>query len=242
MPGGPGGGSRGGSSVRGVSTLPGPPPPLPPAPRRTSLTGPVVLTVVGVLMLIGSGVAALLTAGAFVSAVSSDVLTRDGQPGPAVLVSADSPGATSVDLTAGERYAVYLVVPRGSLGDGERPDLDEDVLLLSPSGHVVEAGDAPGVNMATTAGDWRTATVGAFTAPETGTYEVAVPAAGVPGAWVALTADTPFGPFFGSIVGTVVGVFVVIGLGAVGFGVTVGGVVWWVVRARARRTAGTPAG
>jgi len=34
----------------------------------------------------------------------------------------------------------------------------------------------------------------------------------------------------------------VIGLGAVGLGVTVGGVVWWVVRARARRTAGTPAG
>ena len=223
-----------------MSTPPGPPPPRPPAPRRTSLTGPVLLTVLGVLLLVGAVVAAVVTAVGFVGAVSSDVLTRAGQPGPAVLASAAAPGATTVDLTAGERYAVYLVVPGDAVGDGEHPDLDEDVLLLAPSGAVVAADDGPGVDMTTNAGGWAAATVGAFTAPESGTYEMAVPAAGVPDAWVALAPDKPFGPFFGSVVGSVLGVFVVIGLGIAGFGVTVGGVVWWVVRARARRAV--PAG
>ncbi|UZN03111.1 hypothetical protein [Cellulomonas sp. S1-8] len=206
-------------------------------PRRTSLVGPVVLTVLGVLLLVGAVIAAVATAGGFVGAVRSDVLRADGGPGPAVLAWADAPGSTRVELTAGERYAVYLVVPRDSLGDDERPDLAEDVLLLTPSGAVLEADDAPGVNMTSGVQDHVAATVGAFQAPETGTYEVAVPDAGVPGAWVALAPDKPFAPFFGAVWGTVMGVFVTLGLAAVGFGVLVGGVVWWVLRARARRVA-----
>jgi hypothetical protein len=210
-----------------------------PAPfaRRTSLVGPVVLTVVGVLVLVGAAVATIATVGGFASAVRSDVLTSEGGPGPAVLASADAPGSTSVDLVAGERYAVYLTVPRSSLGDDERPDLDEAVLLLAPSGTVVEAAGSPGVNMTTGVGGRVAATVGAFTAPETGTYAMAVPSAGVPDAWVAVTLDKPFAPFFGAIWGTVLGVFVVLGLVAAGFGAIVGGVVWWVLRARARQAA-----
>lgn len=192
----------------------------------------------GALLLVGAVVAAVATAGGFVGAVRSDVLTRDGRPGPAVLAWADAPGTTSVELTAGERYAVYLVVPRDTVRDDERPRLDEDVLLLSPSGEVVEADGSPGVNMRTGVRDRVAATVGAFTAPETGTYQMAVPSAGVPDAWAALAPDKPFGPFFATIWGTVMGVFVVIGLGTVGFGATLGGAIWWVLRARSRRVAG----
>ncbi|MBO3089371.1 hypothetical protein [Cellulomonas dongxiuzhuiae] len=208
-----------------------------PAPRRTSLAGPVTLTVTGVVLLLVALVLAVVAAAGFVGAVRSDVLTRDGRPGSAVLVSADAPGATSVELTAGERYAVYLVVPRDAVRDDERPDLDEDVLLLAPSGAVIEADDSPGVNMESGVGGLVAVTVGAFTAPETGTYDMAAPPADVPGAWVALAPDKPFGPFFGAIWGTVLGVFGVLGLSAVGFGALVGGIVWWVVRARARRSA-----
>lgn len=208
-----------------------------PAPRRPSLAGPVALTATGVLLLVAALVLTIVAAAGFAGAVRSDVLTRDGRPGSAVLASADAPGATSVELTAGERYAVYLVVPSDAVRDDERVDLDEDVLLLAPSGAVVEADGSPGVNMRTGVGDRVAMTVGAFTAPETGTYEMAVPPTDVAGAWVALAPDKPFGPFFGAIWGTVLGVFGVLGLSAVGFGVLVGGIVWWVVRARARRAA-----
>jgi hypothetical protein len=64
-----------------------------------------------------------------------------------------------------------------------------------------------------------------------------VPAAQVPDAWVAIAADKPFAPFFGAVAGTVLGVFVVLGLSAIGFAMTVGGVIWWVLRVRARRSA-----
>lgn len=212
------------------------PTPAAPAHRRASLVGPVLLTVVGALLLVGALAVAVVTAGGFVGAVRSDVLTRDGGPGAAVLASARAPGAASVELTAGERYAVYLVVPREAVGDDERPDLDEDVLLRTPSGAVVAADGSPGVNVTTSVRGWTAATVGAFTAPETGTYEMAVPDTGVTDAWVALAPDKPFAPFFGAVWGTVAGVFVVIGLSVVGVGVLVGGVVWWVLRARARRT------
>ncbi|MBO0898849.1 hypothetical protein J1G44_06575 [Cellulomonas sp. zg-ZUI199] len=219
-----------------------PHPPVPPdpaasppaAPRRPSLTWPVVLTVVGLLVLVAALAAAVGTAGAFVGAVRSDVLTSDGQPGVAVLAAAPAPGAARVHLTEGERYAVHLVVPSGASREDDRPDLPEDVLLLAPSGEVVAADGSPGVTMTSTAGGLVAVSVGAFTAPQTGTYEMAVPSAGVPDAWVALTPDKEFAPFFASIWGTVLGVFVVLGLGFVGSGAVITGVVWWVVRARAR--------
>ncbi len=222
-----------------TSTPPGPTPPVPAAPRRTSLTGPVVLTAVGVLLLAAAVVVGVLSAVGLVGNVRSDVLTRDGEPGPAVLAAAPAPGATTVDLTQGERYAVHLVVPYDVVGD-ERPELDEEVLLMAPSGAVVEADGSPGVNVRSRAGGSVAGSVGAFTAPETGTYQVAVPPAQVADAWVAITPDKAFAPFFASIWGFVLGVFGVLGLGALGFAALVGGIVWWVLRARARRAPGGP--
>lgn len=214
--------------------------PLPapvPARPRTSLVGPVVLTVVGVLLLVGALVVALSTAGRFVGLVTSDVLTSDGRPGSAVLAAVDAPGSTTVDLTAGERYAVYVVVPRDTLGEGGRPDLTEDVVLRAPSGETVAADGSPGVNMREGLGDQVAGTVGAFTAPETGTYEMTAPPA-ARGAWVALAPDKPFLPFFGGVWATVFGVFGVFVLGALGFAVLAGGIVWWVLRVRTRRRLG----
>lgn len=218
-----------------------PPASPPPSPRRTSLTGPVVLTAVGVLLLVGALVAALATAGGFVGALRTDVLTLRGEPGPAVLGRADAPGVAQVELVAGERYAVHLVVHQGDVPEGERPRLEQDVLLQAPSGTVVAADGAPGVSTRTAAGGRVAVSVGAFTAPEDGTYTMVVPPAELDGAWVAVAPDKDFAPFFTAIWGTVLGTFLTIGLGLVGGGALVAGVVWWVLRARARRTTG-PAG
>lgn len=214
-----------------------PPAPPPPAPRRTSLTGPVVLTGVGVLLLVGSLLAALVTAGGFVGLLRTDVLTRDGAPGSAVVGWASAPGAEQVWLEGGERYAVYLVVDADDVADGERPRMAQDVLLQAPSGEVLAADGSPGVDMRTGVRGSVAATVGAFTAPESGSYAMAVPPTQYDGAWVALAPDKPFAPFFTAIWGTVLGVFVVIGLAIGGGSLLVGGVVWWVLRARARRAA-----
>ena len=217
-------------------TAPGAPA-RPVRPRSTSSTGPVLVTVLGLLLLLGALAAGVGTAVTFLGAVGTGVLTSDGGPGPEVLAAAEAPGATTVELTAGQRYAVHVVVPTGALRDGQDPTLSEDVLLLTPSGQVVTADGSPGVTSTSRRGGWATASVGAFTAPESGTYQVAAPPADVPGSWVALTPDTAFAPFFASVWGTVLGVLLVIGLGAAGCAATVGGAVWWVLRAKARRAA-----
>lgn len=219
-----------------MSTAPGAPAPVP-APRRTSVTGPVLLTAGGALLLVVALVVGVLTAVGLVRTVDTGVVRADGGPGPAVLAWADAPGATTVDLDAGERYVVHAVAPRSSVRGDDGPRLTEPVLLQAPSGQVVAADRSPSVTSRSGRGGVVATTVGAFTAPEAGTYRVAVPPASAPGTWVALTPDQEFGPFFGAIAGTVLGVFVVLGLAGVGFVMLVGGVVWWVLRVRARRGA-----
>lgn len=220
-------------------SAPWPPAATPPAPqpraRRTSLVAPVVLTSVGALCLLGALVAVVVVAVVLTRAMGSDVLTLRGEPGPAVVARADAPGATTAELTAGDRYDVHLVVPRRAVDDDEDPTLGDDVLLLSPSGDVVAADGSPGVRQRTAHGSWVAVSVAAFDAPETGTYQVAVPSAGIDGAWVALVPERAFGDFFVAIWGSVLGMFVVVGLGLAGLGATTGGAVWWVLRARARR-------
>lgn len=206
---------------------------LPPPPaRRTSLVGPVVTVAVGTLVLLVTLVLGVVTAREFVGLVRSDVLTASGDAGPAVVAESDAPGRTTATLEAGQRYAVHL-----AWSGGATPSLTQPVLLRAPSGDVVVADGAPGVDTESGAGRWSVVSVAAFTAPESGTYEVAVPSAGVGDARVLLAPDRDVAPFVGGIVGTIAGVFAVILLGAFGTGLVLGGVVWWVVRARARGAA-----
>jgi hypothetical protein len=209
------------------------PAPQPARPdRRTSLTGPVVTTSIGVLVLLATLVVGLLTARTFVGLVTSDVISSSGEPGPDVVADAPAPGATTATLEAGQRYAVHLAWPaQGAI----EPRLTDVVLLQAPSGVVVAADGDPGVDGTFTAGTWSIETVAAFTAPESGTYQVAVPAADVTAARVLVAPDQDVAPFVGGVLGSVAGVIGVLLLGAFGAGLVLGGVIWWVVRARARR-------
>ena len=206
-------------------------------PQRRSLTGPVVLTVVGAVLLVLALVLAIGTAAVLARAVSSAVVGPDGRPGDSVVAVADAPGSTTVRLEAGETYDVYLVAD-GAAGD---VDLEDDVLLLAPSGEVVAADDDPVVDTRTRVGRWSTESVGAFTAPEDGTYQVAVPPADTSDAWVAIVPARELGPFVSSIAGTVLGILGVVVLAGLGLAALVAGIVWWVLRARSnRRLAGPP--
>lgn len=218
-----------------MTSTPPPGPATPPAPaaRRPSLAGPVWLTVAGAVLLVGAIVAGVATTVLLVGTASSGVLRLDGQAGDVVVAEIDAPGAGTVELEAGERYAVHLVVP----SDTDDATLDEDVLLQTPSGEIVAADGSPGVDMSSTVGQWSAGTVGAFTAPATGTYTVAVPPASVADARVLIAPDRDFAPFLRNIFGSVLGMLLAIGLGVVGVPVLVGGIVWWALRARSRRTA-----
>ncbi|QCB92330.1 hypothetical protein [Cellulomonas shaoxiangyii] len=208
-----------------------------PAPvRRTSLTGPVVTTSLGVLVLVATLAVGLLTVRAFVGVLSTDVLTSSGAPGPDVVADADAPGMTTAELEAGQRYAVHLAWRDGS-GPAD-PALTEDVLLQAPSGAVLAADGDPAVDSSFAVGAWSITSVAAFTAPESGTYQVAVPPADVDGARVLIAPDQDAAPFVGELLASIAGVFGVILLGSFGTGLVLGGVIWWVVRARARRAAG----
>lgn len=209
----------------------------PPRPRKTSLVGPVVTTSVGVVAMLVAVVVGLLAARTFVGLVTTDVLTASGQPGPAALAAVEAPGTTTATLEAGRRYAVHVAY------DGPtEPQLTEDVLLRAPSGAVVAADEDPAVDTNFDAGTWSVVSVSAFTAPESGTYDVAVPPATVEGARVLVAADQDVAPFVGGILGTIAGAFGVVLIGAFGGGLVLGGVIWWVVRVRnRRRPGGTPA-
>ncbi|WP_136517774.1 hypothetical protein [Cellulomonas telluris] len=207
--------------------------PPPPRPRTTSYVGPAVTTSLGVVALLVALVVGLVSARTFIGLVTTDVLTASGAPGPSAVAAADAPGMTTATLEAGERYAVHLAYDGSS-----EPRLTEDVLLRAPSGTVVAADDDPAVDGRFGVGSWSVVSVSAFTAPESGTYEVAVPAATVQGARVVLAPDQDVAPFVGGILGTIAGVFGVLVVGAFGAGLLLAGVIWWVLRARARRAVG----
>ncbi|WP_448630926.1 hypothetical protein [Cellulomonas soli] len=202
--------------------------------RSTSLTGPIWLTASGAVVLlvalaIGVGTVLLL-----VRTASSGVVTMGGQPGEQVVAELDAPGTGTVELEAGERYAVHLVTSASMTDDA---DLLGEVQLTSPSGQSIVVDASPSVHMETTMGSWHAESVAAFTAPEDGVYDVTVPSADVDDARVLIAPDKAFGSFFAGIFGSVLGVFAAIGLGLLGLGLTIGGIIWWVMRARARREA-----
>lgn len=218
-----------------------PGPPTGPAPRPAAPTGPrstrgaKVLTFSGAFLLLLTVVVAVLVARVFVGVLPTGVVTSGGEPGPAVVASVDAPGAVEVELEA-DRYAVYLAQPSTGSDDPEDAvGLAGDLLVTGVDGTVVDASGSTHVSMSTGRGGVSAHTVASFTITEPGTYEVIVPPTtdGSP-ATVLLTPDQDFAPFFAGIFGSVLGVFVAIGLGILGFLMTAGGIVWWVLARRPR--------
>lgn len=217
----------------------GPVPPRPstvPGPRSTR--GAKVLTVLGALVLIGTVVVAVLVGRTFVGLLPTGILGTDGQPGPDVVASIDAPGTARVDLDAG-RYAVLVAYEAdesdGDAREGDELELTGDLQVTAPDGTSVDASGGAQVTMRSGRGDVVAHTVAAFTVTQPGTHTVTVPGTqdGSP-ATVLLTPDADFLPFFTGIFSTVLGVFLVIGLGFVGTAMAVGGGIWWALARRSR--------
>lgn len=207
----------------------GPPPGVPPRPVKTSLAGPITLTAVGVFLVVATIVVAFFVVRTFVSIVPLGVLDGSGNPGSSSLASTDAPGTTTATLEPGY-YDLYLVVPASE----RYANLEGTAQLTGPDGELVTA-EPPGVNGNASMGGSRAFTVAGFRVESAGEYTLTVPAASSDDALVVLVEGHDVAGFVSGLLGTVGGVFVAIGLGVVGLGLTVGGVIWWVVRAKARR-------
>jgi hypothetical protein len=211
-------------------------PPGPRSPERPRSTrGAKVLTASGALVLVGTVVVAVLVGRTFIGLIPVGLLGPDGEPGPAVVASIDAPGSAQVDLDAG-RYAVLVAYEAdGDAQEGDELELVGDLQVLAPDGTPVRASGGAQVTMRSARGDVVAHTVAAFTVAQPGTHTVTVPATqdGSP-ATVLLTPDQDFLPFFTGIFSTILGVFLVIGLGFVGTAMAVGGGIWWALARRPR--------
>lgn len=206
-----------------------PPGPLAPTPPRRSLVGPVLLTSAGALLLVATIVVALLVVRTFLSLLPLNVIDGAGNPGSAALASTDVPGVVDVTLEPG-RYDVFLVVDDADAHTG----LDADVQVVGPDGSSVEVDDAPGVSINAQRGDRRAFNVAAFTVTTAGEHTVVVPGSPSEGALAVVAEGQATSSFVAGVFGTIGGVFLAVVLGLVGLGLTVGGVVWWALRARTR--------
>ena len=190
----------------------------------------------GVLLVVAAAVVAALVARGMAGMLLTDLLGADGEPGSGVVGVVDAPGTAWMDLEADTDYAVYLAMP----APAEDAALADDVRVQAPDGRVTQASAAAEVSVTTTRGPTTAWTVGAFETNEAGTYTLTAPAVtGGGDALVLVAPDRPVLPFVAGIFGTVLGVFVAIGLALAGVPMTVLGVVWW--RRRAAELRGEPA-
>lgn len=212
-----------------------PPGPATRPSRPRSTRGPAGLTVAGVLLLVAAGVVAAVVARGMAGMLPTDLLGADGKPASGVVGVVDAPGTARMDLEADTDYAVYLAMP----APAEDAALADDVRVQAPDGRVTQASSAADVSVTTTRGPTTAWTVGAFETNEAGTYTLTAPAVtGGGDALVLVAPDRPVLPFVAGIFGTVLGVFVAIGLALAGVPMTVLGAVWW--RRRRAELRGEP--
>ncbi|UFU02713.1 hypothetical protein LQF12_14675 [Ruania suaedae] len=210
----------------------------PALPVKTSTTGPKILTFAGAFALLVTVAVAVLVVRLFLSVVPLGVVAADGAPGPDAVGGTEVPGSVSVELAADTTYVVYLAAPTGS-----EAELAGDVTVTDPAG--AEVPRIPGPASTSTRDGVTAEDVYTFRAGAAGEYTVAAPALADPSASasasivVAQGHDMP--GFFAGLFGTIFGVFLAIGLGMVGLGMTVAGGIWWYVRrSRRRLSPGAP--
>ncbi|WP_250445376.1 hypothetical protein [Actinotalea sp. C106] len=200
-----------------------------------SLRGPKILTFSGVAALALSIAAGVVAAVMFFGLLPTGVLSSNGGDGPDAVASVEAPGTMQVDLEADVAYAFYLARDAGM----SNARLEARPEVTGPDGQEMAVSSAPSVSGNIGRGSTRAATVGGFRAGSSGTHTVDVPGALFAGddARVILVEDQEVMPFVTGIFGTVVLVLVAVALGTVGLGLTVGGIVWWVVRRRSTPAA-----
>lgn len=203
-------------------------PPSAPASRPRTGRGPTLLVVSGVVALAATVAAAVVTVLLLTRLLPTDLLDADGEPGAAVLGHVEVPGTVTLSLEAGTDYALYLASSRGKTVPAA------GIEVVGPLGGTVDVAADAEVSVTTSRGGVTATTVGGFTTEQAGTYAVTAPSTvdGEP-ARLMVAPDQPVLPFVLTVTSSVLGVFVVLGLGATGLGLLVGGLVWRSSRRRA---------
>lgn len=212
------------------------------APATTG-KGPRLLIASGVLLVVLAVVAAVVAASAFWRTLPTDVVTRDGRAGGAVLVEVPVPGEQEVRLEQG-RYAVWLALPASSRGSttggaalepGARATTEVEV--RTADGEPVPV-DPPSYSGTVGMGGTDARVAASFAVPADGTYVVSAVGPAEDGGRLLVTPDEGVLGLMSGIFGTIGGVFLALLLGAVGLGLLAGGLVWRYRRRHPPRTAG----
>lgn len=203
--------------------------PVAPAPGRSqgSTRGAKVLVASGAVVLLLALVVGGFAARVFVRTLPFEVLSADGGAGSGVVGVVPVPGEESLTLDEGS-YAVYLAHPaRGPEPDTSR--FADHVTVTGPDGEPVRL-SGPSASGTVGMGGTSARTVTGFSVPTTGDHVVEVDASLGEEVRLLLVEDAGFVAFFGGVMGTVMGVFAALGLGAVGLGLGVGGGILWYRR------------
>lgn len=201
--------------------------------RSTSTRGPKILTFSGIAALV-AGLAALFAAvGLFVAVLPLDVLAADGGPGSGVLAVVPAPGSATATLDTGS-YLVYLAAPRDT-----SPLLEGAISVTDADGDAIRVGSSS-ISGSVSNGSTEAHTVAGFEVPADGSYLITAPPAQADEARLLVLEDSGVGTFVGQVAGTVGAVFLGIGLGIVGLGLTIGGGIWWYLRRQRRSGTSNP--
>lgn len=224
-----------------------PAPFLPGQPSRPSGSrGPKILTLVGVLALVLATALVLAGVGRFTGLVPDGFRDADATTDEYLRGTTAVPGNMEIQAEAGRRFVIEQqgggsqVVPVGAVSV-EGPD-GRDV-VVSAAGHTPStATPQPSTSSPSDRGE-PTVRVGSFTALDAGTYTISVTQPdGVDTTGAELRVlDDQFLSDIASEAGTGV-LFLVVGglIGALGLGLSIGGVTWWIVRADGRRRLAPP--
>lgn len=204
-----------------------------PVVPRTSRKGPITLTAVGVVLLIGAVVVAVMVARLFLSVVPFGVVSADGGPGTDALGGAEVPGEVTVVLEADSVYAVYLAHPASAV----EAELLDQVAVTAPDG--AEVSQIPAPASTTTINDVSASSIFTFRTGAAGEYTVTAPpltvSSDAPRASVIVAPHQAFGGFMSSLLSSIAGVFIALGLGGAGLVLVLIGAIWWYTRSRTRK-------
>lgn len=196
-----------------------------PGQRPVSTKGAKILTFSGIGVLVIGVIALVAAIMMLFSIVPSGLLTSSGAPGSETIANTDVPGSTSITSQGNTAYTVWAVSDEG----GRFSTTRKDVEVRGPDGQVV-ALRTPSVSASSSVNSFRTEAFGEFQATAAGTYEITVSAATTTNAEerVFVTEAMQFGSFITGLFGTVGLMFLGIGGLIVGFGIALGGTIWWI--------------
>lgn len=180
--------------------------------------------------------AAVLAIGALVLLIFSfgaampRVLTTTGEPGEQIIAVTDAPGTITAELSAGEKYSLWVV------GSAPSSQLSERVTITDPSGE-----DLPlhtFANATLTVNGVHARLLDEFNVKSDGPHVISVPApaTSTPGSvevYLAPALSTLASA--GGFLGVLGGIFGVIIFGLIAVALGVGGGIWWRSRIKKRR-------